>query len=247
MAQAVFLHIPRTAGSSILQAITSALPPDEAYWVGAERDPNEFWHAADHSAFAGYRFVGGHFDFPLGEKIPGEKLYFSAVRDPVERALSLFRYIVSGDDPNHPLRATLASLTVEQALEVDDFRQQIDNLQCRMLTGRPTFEEARRVMASRPFVVKPYEGSQHLADAICRAIGIEPVTVGRHNVAPAAYREGMASAGAIRKIRALTEEDRKLHEFLSPGPGQPIRRMMRWLSAISPSRREGGSRARRRS
>jgi hypothetical protein len=80
----VFLHIPRTGGTTMREQISRAFAPAEIcpHRLGLPRD-------CSMDELAAYRFFAGHFSPDDIDRIPGEKCVFTVLRDPLERLLSL--------------------------------------------------------------------------------------------------------------------------------------------------------------
>jgi len=85
----VFLHIPKTAGQSVHNAL--------AEHVGAEHVSPVRVHTqstGDHGQFpAGYSLYSGHLDWVELEKVPEPRFVFSILRDPKERIASFYFYL----------------------------------------------------------------------------------------------------------------------------------------------------------
>jgi hypothetical protein len=145
----VDIHIPKTAGSTLRRLIS------RQYEGRFRKTPNVFSHSDE--AEAGLRrildteprplAIGGHIVFGLRDVLPADALYLTVLRDPVERTLSHYGYLVAPRDPStrpHGLfsRDTpyRSDLTLEEALA--DPRYLPDNLQTRMLVCRRSPFEA---------------------------------------------------------------------------------------------------------
>jgi hypothetical protein len=83
----IFLHIPKTGGTTIHAALDSYFAPER-------RCPERFNSLHRYSAgeLAGYRVFSGHFSLISCELIPGPKRIFTMLRDPVERLISLYNF-----------------------------------------------------------------------------------------------------------------------------------------------------------
>jgi hypothetical protein len=83
----VFLHLQKTGGTAIFEALKSHFAPDE---VCPERFDLLRWSQASLSQF---RLFAGHFAYDTLEHIPGSKLVITILREPRERLLSHFRFV----------------------------------------------------------------------------------------------------------------------------------------------------------
>jgi hypothetical protein len=85
-----FLHIPKTGGTSLTAAIDAHYSPDEIWphrtwpeWPrGEELDPSRV------------RLVRGHLGYGLHSQVtPARLRYFTVLRDPIDRVISLFHHL----------------------------------------------------------------------------------------------------------------------------------------------------------
>jgi Glycosyl transferase family 2 len=92
-----FLHIPKTAGSTISRYLESQFRPDQIC-------PARTWRAflaLPPERLGRYRFFRGHFDASLLELLPRRPAVVTMLRDPVERAVSEWMFMRR--DQSHPL------------------------------------------------------------------------------------------------------------------------------------------------
>ncbi len=134
----IFLHIPKTAGTTLSEIFKANYHPAEIY-------NREFSGDDGASAFinlsverrAAIRLLWGHFPFGLHQYLPGPFTYFTFLRDPVERVISHYYYLLS-----HPEMFTIPeiirekNLTLHEVLE-RDLIVDIKNMYTRLLAGLP--------------------------------------------------------------------------------------------------------------
>lgn len=156
-----FLHIPKTAGTSLLRFISRAVGPDRAV--------NVLWdHVVDgtHGITERTRAVSGHLGglFPLW--LRRWPRVITVLRDPVARALSHVNHVQR--DAAHPLHARAAGLSVEEYCAHPALRRTVDNFQSRYLASL-SFADALlpEPVAGRPFgvVSVAHENALYALDA----------------------------------------------------------------------------------
>lgn len=145
----VYIHIPKTAGTSLRKLLSRRYPGRFG------KAPNTFTHAEVAEERLGALVgndppplaIGGHMVFGLRDVLPADARYLTVLRDPVERTLSHYGYLVAARDPVERPHGLLerttpyrSDLTLEEALA--DPRYLPDNLQTRMLVcSRSPFED----------------------------------------------------------------------------------------------------------
>jgi hypothetical protein len=112
MTQHIFLHIPKTAGSSIRTLLKQNYP--EGKTIGFSGQPEALnWYRARPAEFKRrHTLVHGHFAFGLHDGV-AKYTYFTLLRDPVDRHFSDYFFLKRYE--NHPLHDAIArgSITLD--------------------------------------------------------------------------------------------------------------------------------------
>lgn len=132
----IFLHIPKTAGTTLNRIIEWQYDPRTIYTV----DPYQIratvqrLRTLSEERRRRLRVVRGHLIFGVHEYLPQGGTYITMLRDPVARFLSSYHFIRRR--PLHPLHRKLRAkgVGVEDFLQLTARRQ---NLQTKMLAGVP--------------------------------------------------------------------------------------------------------------
>ncbi len=85
-----FLHIPKTAGTSVRQIITQAIKPAA---VLVPQSPLQVTYLTDHDLSV-YPLIAGHAGFALIRRLRPPVQTITFLRDPVARVVSQYRYFV---------------------------------------------------------------------------------------------------------------------------------------------------------
>jgi hypothetical protein len=83
----VFLHLPKTGGTTLHHHFSAHFAPEE---ICPERFSN--LHAWKREDLDRYRYFSGHFNFDQVRLIPGPLFIVTVLRDPVERLMSSYLY-----------------------------------------------------------------------------------------------------------------------------------------------------------
>ncbi len=128
----IFLHVPKTAGTTLRAIIERQYAPEEVYTVydGAEdHHSQEELKALSPEAQKSIKAYCGHVSFGVHRHLEQRPRYVTILRDPVERVISYYHHVM-----------TLIPRWKSQPISLVKFIQgrkdiQVDNLQTRLLSG----------------------------------------------------------------------------------------------------------------
>lgn len=137
--------------------------------------------------------------------------FISVLRDPIEREISTYRYILS--HRNHPHHDLYKDCSFDEYFEriVDRW-----NLQCRLLCGEPSADKAIKVIRERLDLVGTAENMHIFQRALCERFGFvaPPDGVPRTHVAKG-HKVDLTSQRRD-ELRSQLSEDYKLYDFVGP-------------------------------
>ncbi len=131
----IFLHLPKTAGTTLNRLIEWEYPLTEMYSV----DPVLFEWSAAHlrklstQRLRKIRMFKGHMYFGLHEVLPQPATYITVLRNPVDRVLSAFYYMRGYWLHPSYWKLRREKWTIEQFVE----RSTRDNVQCKVIAKSP--------------------------------------------------------------------------------------------------------------
>ena len=159
----IFLHIPKTAGQSVHQALQRSFGKEAVAPVRINGHLRQF----SERDLLGYTVYSGHLDWNRFDFLPEPKRYVTVLRDPLERICSLYLFFLknsqslSESDMEKPARKGLAlvrRLSIDEYFEAMDgperhfLRDQYDNFYTYYFAGRRYLarRELHRKFGRRP-------------------------------------------------------------------------------------------------
>lgn len=86
--QIFFLHIPKTAGTTLISLLDSQFAPEK---ICPEQLPAGLPQLSPEK-LASYRFIRGHFDYNFHRLLPKKPLFLTMLRDPIDRVISFYEF-----------------------------------------------------------------------------------------------------------------------------------------------------------
>ncbi|MEM1154896.1 MAG: sulfotransferase family 2 domain-containing protein [Pseudomonadota bacterium] len=234
----VFLHIPKTAGSSQRSAFLRHYGKSQVFWHSQGSAASSKTYSKD---AVGDRFVvGGHKGLGFYPR-KLDALFCAIVRDPVERAISLFGYYTqpsfalvenkAGAQARARHRLEKSSLDPDSMLrsikQSQSFRVEISNRQCVYLSVRGNrFADVCKSLRKRDHLigsVSSYELFHRELEALLGWPRHSPIAVNRSK--PNYAAPFLADRELVELIRELNHEDQKLYDWVEQDCGGMWRRV----------------------
>lgn len=220
----ILMHIAKTAGTTLREAIAPNYRPSEVGFVYPEPPGITFWDFQKLSLMdlAGMRFICGHFAFGLHDVIPSQCAYITVVRNPLTRLISHFYHLVRANSPLVYDGSRLLSLPeVLESMRAPE----LDNLMVRYFTGVedkdcPTgavTQDLCDLAAANAEKYFSFIALQEKADrdfpALLRAFGWKAAKPGVENVGD--YHHEAVDPSWRHAIQAFDKWDLRLYQHLS--------------------------------
>lgn len=145
----IFLHIPKTAGTTLLRILDRQYPPEVVHSFGADAHQSVVeYKALDEETRNKIRLLRGHMAYGLHEYLPNAAGYFTVLREPVARVISYYNFIRR--TPDHYLYDEVIGKDLSlHALLESGLPLMMNDAQVRLLSGvwgEPEFGEVSLAM-----------------------------------------------------------------------------------------------------
>ena len=130
----LFLHIPKTAGTSLATALGAGLPEAAVWRSYSPTATDEFCrHFGSGGRTTSYRLGTAHLPYTAVNRCPlGTTRTFTVLRHPVERALSHLQFALSRER-DHWVKSITSAPASPAVLELPELRRLFTNFQTRLL------------------------------------------------------------------------------------------------------------------
>lgn len=216
----IYIHVPKTGGAT-LRRVFHRQYGDRVLALNTLAGSLSQISEVPYEVRARTKLVLGHVPYGIHEYIPKECVYVTVLRDPVERVLSLYKFIAR--ERHHPLYHRFGRFrgSLEEYVSTDADRNQIDNGQTRQIAGTPI--EVEKVMVSDLETARSNLGSFLVVGLterfdesfvlIRRALGWPMSWYKTEGTSPRAKMQ--VSAAAVEIIRERNRYDIELYNFAS--------------------------------
>lgn len=222
------MHIPKTAGTSLRVGLVEAFGEEEIGFVYRLHPgvPVSRFVEDYNRRYAQSSVIYGHFAYGLHEKLGVTARYFTILRDPLARAVSLYR---------HEFRNSGALYHAEaRAMGIGEFcrnppSMQFNNSMVRMLAGQLQ-QEGKWFLQFDASMTELYAlAKKHIRESfayvgLTETLGHDrnrledilgrPIRIGRHNTDPDPPVLDTLARGDLLAIQEAFEYDQKLYDYV---------------------------------
>lgn len=128
----IFIHIPRTGGTSLIRMFEESFGSQNVLWFKHHAEVESWKEHSAESAGIRFKVFAGHICYGFHRYIPGPAKYVTFLRDPVQRIISIYRFIRK--DLSHPHHSDVAEMDLEDFLE-SAIASEYHNAQTAILAG----------------------------------------------------------------------------------------------------------------
>ncbi|WP_375514762.1 sulfotransferase family 2 domain-containing protein [uncultured Nostoc sp.] len=142
----IFLHLPKTGGLSLVYIASTNYDSSSVYIIderplysidGQVSQSIKDLKGLPLQEKRKIKFLAGHTSFGIHEYIPNESTYITLLREPVDRVISCYYYLLANPDHLYHKDLTQNNMSFEEFLYSQDSKQFTiyDNFQVRLLSG----------------------------------------------------------------------------------------------------------------
>lgn len=139
----IFLHVPKTAGVSITQALRRCVPEEITLAGPEDHSAGRLFDEMPPERQRALRLIYGHMPYGLHGKVEGDWRYLILLRNPLARLMSAYRYYRQNKNSFLHDYITGGHITFKQYV-LRGFDRTVDNLQTRYVAGDDDIFEGDR-------------------------------------------------------------------------------------------------------
>jgi hypothetical protein len=208
----LFLHIPKTAGISLFQALSKVMKDKKSlrFADGSDANRQKYTHMTVDEVRQ-YHLLSGHFPLHFFLKQPiGDYKVITLLRDPIDRELSAYFYMKTWK--KHPKHYEISSMNLYQFL--DHRKKQGVNRQCWQICGDMSFEKAKKVVDEQIYLAATVESIQRFCRVLESRLGLPTIELKHENKTAFRLKAEEIHPDIISRFRAQSEEDLKLYQYV---------------------------------
>ena len=227
----IFLHIPKTAGTTLRSIIEDNFPADQSYflYIGNALHPGmEQFSALTEEDKRKIKIFSGHFHFGFHRHLPQPCKYITVLREPVDRTVSLYHHLLQEENARHDKSvAEIQERIRREKLSLEGFvtsgiTLDTDNAQTRILSGESprfgqcsheTLEKAKRNLREDIAVAGLTERFDESVMLIHKVLGWPVPLYVKKNVSGRRSKKEAASPKTLEVIRRFNTLDTELYNY----------------------------------
>lgn len=218
----VFLHIEKTAGTTFRSQFYSMYGIDKVFWHNIDGISPSF--EIDPYQKKNMLVIGGHQMFAFYPLNLAQFYFMAILRDPLTRSLSLYNYfkkiVKNSKNPNENSMVLEGKFNPDSLIDTlknsHFFNNQIQNRQCRYLSGTSSAAKTIEHIRKFPFLIGTQENLEVYTEFCQQTFNWPRYKFPKYNCAEENYQSGLELNTESRSIiNELTKEDKLLHEYVT--------------------------------
>ena len=220
---AIFVHIPKTAGTTLARIIKRQYPPRARLHLEQHHQGVREFQALPRTRRSEIRLLRGHIPYGLHTHCPQPTAYFTLLREPIDRMISYYYFVQRQAEHYLHDYANTPGMTLKRYVE-DQVSLQMDNMQTRLISGvwtdpgygecdQETLALAKRNLGKDFSVVGLTERFDETLLLLKRALGWRNVNYVRHNVTRGRPRGASVDDETLSVLQASNQLDIQLYAY----------------------------------
>lgn len=221
----IFIHIPKTAGSTLRPIMDRHYPrPSICKLDFLPRDLDAFLRLPEQTR-SQIRVLQGHFPFGLHEQLSVPADYLTILRDPVERIISMYYWILGNQE--HVLNQLVQSMSLKDF--ADSGFDIATNHQTSLISGLTANKDDRALAVARKHLqdeITAFGLNERFDESLLlfrKRFGWKQVFYSRRNVTKRRPRSSEVAASVLEVIQKHNSLDLELYQFARQAFDETIR------------------------
>jgi hypothetical protein len=221
----VFIHIPKAAGTTLQEIVVRHYQGGRGFRFTGETKEWEEFKRAPREQNGRYDLIYGHVHFGVHEYLPEPATYMTMLRDPVDRVVSHYHFVLS--NPGHYLHPVVAGrqFTLHD-YAVTRASHELDNDQVRWLCARhhfdvPVGQVSREMVEEAKWNLENGVAVVGLMERFADSLKCLKAAFGWHDVSPPESRNvnrlrprlNQIAPETVDAIRQINRYDLELYDF----------------------------------
>ncbi len=132
----IYMHIPKCGGTTLNNVLENNFDEDKRYYVNPKNISSSKRQLGGIENKSSIRLLHGHLCYGWHKLLPKKCMYFTVIRDPIERVVSQYNYVRFRDDHSH----YLSEIVNEKKMSIKDYVRsgicdEVNNGMVRLLSG----------------------------------------------------------------------------------------------------------------
>lgn len=217
----IFLHVPKTAGTTFFQIVSKQYDENKIFYIDGMNVKKSLEHfkSLDNKTRNLYSCIYGHQPFGMHKFFNEKTYYITLLRDPIERIISHYHYVLR--TPTHYLHKTVKSNKISlKEYAKSGISSELSNGQTKLISGDESNSSNQEILIKAIKNIDNHFYCVGFSDffdetilLLKRKLGWKDVYYSKKNVAPKGSSKRIIPQSTIDEIAEANELDIKLYDY----------------------------------